>query len=226
VPGNAQPSFWDMWDSLSSADRHADAVRALFTYAGRDAAPPPPMPMAAVRPSKTPAASAGGFTPPQEDDDMSTLIEGLRQRLGFAENADEGTILTSLDEHGQREHRRLRARPGPDRPLLRRRHRQAVPRHHRQPADRRRQQQHHVAHATAAGRVCGVSKYDAASGGKVGIYRGNSRVVFVNAGGNIAAFAEVEVGSNGQAVTKAAGVAVGYAVTAATSGNDAEISLY
>lgn len=83
-----------------------------------------------------------------------------------------------------------------------------------------------VAHATAAGRICGVSKYDAASGKKVGIFRGNSRVVFVTAGGNIAAFAEVEVGSNGQAVTKSAGVAVGYAVTAATSGNDAEISLY
>lgn len=83
-----------------------------------------------------------------------------------------------------------------------------------------------VAHATAASRVCGVSDRDAASGGKVGIKRGNSRVVFVNAGGTIAAFAEVEVGSNGQAVTKSAGVAVGYAVTAATSGNDAEISLY
>lgn len=83
-----------------------------------------------------------------------------------------------------------------------------------------------VAHATAAGRVCGVSKYDAASGDIVGVARGNSRVTFVTAGGAIAAFAEVEVGSNGQAVTKASGVAVGYAVTAAASGTDAEISLY
>lgn len=83
-----------------------------------------------------------------------------------------------------------------------------------------------VAHATAAGRVCGVSKYDAASGALVGIMRGNSRVVSVTAGGNIAAFAEVEVGTSGQAVTKASGIAVGYAVTAATSGGDAEISLY
>lgn len=83
-----------------------------------------------------------------------------------------------------------------------------------------------VAHATAAGRAFGVSKYDAASGGKVGVMRGNSRVTFVTAGGNIAANAEVEVGSNGQAVTKSAGIAVGFAVTAATSGNDAEISLY
>lgn len=83
-----------------------------------------------------------------------------------------------------------------------------------------------VAHADAAGRVCGVSKYDAASGDIVGVARGNSRVTFVTAGGNIAAFAEVEVGTSGQAITKASGVAVGYAVTAATSGGDAEISLY
>lgn len=83
-----------------------------------------------------------------------------------------------------------------------------------------------VAHADAAGRVCGVSKYDAASGDIVGIARGNSRVTFVTAAANIAAFAEVEVGANGQAITKASGVAVGYAVTAATSGGDAEVSLY
>lgn len=83
-----------------------------------------------------------------------------------------------------------------------------------------------VAHADTAGRVCGVSKYDAASGDIVGVARGNSRVTFVTAAANIAAFAEVEVGANGQAVTKTSGVAVGYAVTAATSGGDAEISLY
>lgn len=83
-----------------------------------------------------------------------------------------------------------------------------------------------VEHADAAGRVCGVSKYDAASGDIVGVTRGNSRVTFVKAAANIAAFAEVEVGTAGQAITKTAGVAVGYAVTAATSGGDAEISLY
>jgi hypothetical protein len=82
-----------------------------------------------------------------------------------------------------------------------------------------------VAHASAGTRAFGVSKYDAASGGKVGVMRGNSRVTFVTAGGNIAANAEVEVGTNGQAITKASGVAVGVCVTAATSGNDAEISL-
>lgn len=83
-----------------------------------------------------------------------------------------------------------------------------------------------VAHADAAGRVCGVSKYDAASGDVVGVARGNSRVTFVTAAANIAAFAEVEVGTSGQAITKTSGIAVGYAVTAATSGGDAEISLY
>lgn len=83
-----------------------------------------------------------------------------------------------------------------------------------------------VTHADAAGRVCGVSKYDATTGQVVGIARGNSRVTFVKAAGAVAAFAEVEVGAAGQAVTKSSGVAVGYAVTAAASGADAEISLY
>lgn len=83
-----------------------------------------------------------------------------------------------------------------------------------------------VAHADAAGRVCGVSKYDAASGKKVGVHRGNSRVTFVTADGAIAAFVEVEVGTDGKAKTLAAGKAVGYAVTAAADGVDAEISLY
>lgn len=83
-----------------------------------------------------------------------------------------------------------------------------------------------VAHADAAGRTCGVSGRDAASGELVDVKRGSGRVVFVTAAAAIAAFAEVEVGANGQAATKASGVAVGYAVTAATSGGDAEISLY
>jgi hypothetical protein len=83
-----------------------------------------------------------------------------------------------------------------------------------------------VAHADAAGRICGVSAYDAAIGKKVTVLRGNSRVVFVTAGGAIAAFAEVEVGANGTAVTLAAGKAVGYAITGAADATDAEISLY
>jgi hypothetical protein len=83
-----------------------------------------------------------------------------------------------------------------------------------------------VAPATAAGRTCGVARNDAASGELVTIARGNSRVVKVTANGTIAAFAEVQVGASGQAVTKSSGVAVGYALTGATSGADAEISLY
>lgn len=67
---------------------------------------------------------------------------------------------------------------------------------------------------------------DAASGELVTVVRGNSRVVKVTAVANIAAFAEVEVGANGQATPLDAGVAVGYAVTGATAAGIAEISLY
>lgn len=83
-----------------------------------------------------------------------------------------------------------------------------------------------VAHATAAGRIAGVSQADAAVGALVGVLRGNSRVVPVTAGAAITAFQEVEVGAAGVAVPKAAGVAVGYAVTGAANGTDAQISLY
>ena len=83
-----------------------------------------------------------------------------------------------------------------------------------------------VTTATAAGRVCGVAGNDAANGGLVTVVRGNSRVVRVTTAGIIAAGAEVEVGAAGKAVTKASGIAVGYAVTGAASGADAEISLY
>lgn len=83
-----------------------------------------------------------------------------------------------------------------------------------------------VAHADAAGRTCGVSKYDAANGDIVGVARGNSRVTHVTADGAINAFQEVEVGTAGKAKAKNAGVAVGYALTGAADGADAEISLY
>lgn len=82
-----------------------------------------------------------------------------------------------------------------------------------------------VNHATAAGRIFGVSKYDAASGKKVGVARGNSRVTQVDVVGTVAAFGEVEVGANGTAVPKSAGVAVGFAVTGVADGVG-EISLY
>lgn len=83
-----------------------------------------------------------------------------------------------------------------------------------------------VAPATAAGRTCGVAGNDAAPGELVRLVRGASRVVKVTASGAIAAGAEVQVGANGDAATKAAGVAVGYAITGAADGADAEISLY
>ncbi|QNI06499.1 DUF2190 domain-containing protein [Mycobacterium kubicae] len=83
-----------------------------------------------------------------------------------------------------------------------------------------------VAHATAGGRICGVAGNDADSGALVNVVRGNSRVVKVAAGGSISAFAEVEVGTAGKAVTLSSGVAVGYALTAASNNTDAEISLY
>ena len=83
-----------------------------------------------------------------------------------------------------------------------------------------------VAHAGAGVRVAGVSKYDAASGAKVGVIRGSKVVVPVTAGGTIAAGAEVESDAQGRAITLASGKAAGYAETAATSGSDARICLY
>ena len=83
-----------------------------------------------------------------------------------------------------------------------------------------------VAHADAGGRTCGVATFDAASGSVVGVARGNSRVVPVTADGAIAAWAEVEVGTAGKAKTIGTGKAVGYALTAAADGADAQISLY
>ncbi|MDV8065541.1 DUF2190 family protein [Rhodococcus sp. IEGM 1366] len=83
-----------------------------------------------------------------------------------------------------------------------------------------------VAHATAAGRIFGVAKHDAKATELVSLARGASRIVKVTTGATIAAFAEVEVGTDGKAITLAAGKAVGYAVTGATSGADAQISLY
>lgn len=83
-----------------------------------------------------------------------------------------------------------------------------------------------VTAAAASDRPCGVAGNDAAVGELVRVVRGNSRVVKVTAAGAIAAGAEVQVGANGTAATKAAGVAVGYAVTGAADAADAQISLY
>lgn len=83
-----------------------------------------------------------------------------------------------------------------------------------------------VAHAVAGGRVCGVAGHDADSGALVHVVRGASRVVWVTADGAITAGAEVEVGAAGKAKAKYTGTAVGYAMTGAADGANAEISLY
>lgn len=83
-----------------------------------------------------------------------------------------------------------------------------------------------VAHAAAGARIVGVAAYDAAIGAKVGVIRGSKIVVPVTAGAAIAAGSEVEVGATGQAITKAAGVAVGYVETGVASGADARVCLY
>ncbi|HNP57509.1 MAG TPA: DUF2190 family protein [Gordonia sp. (in: high G+C Gram-positive bacteria)] len=76
-----------------------------------------------------------------------------------------------------------------------------------------------VATATAAARAFGVARNDAATGELVGIVR-------VTAGGTIAAGADVEVGADGKAVTKASGIPVGYAVTGATNNAVVELALF
>lgn len=83
-----------------------------------------------------------------------------------------------------------------------------------------------VAPCAAGDRSCGVSKYDAASGDTVGVARGKDRVVHVTCGADLAAGQEVQAGAAGVAIVAAAGAKLGYALTAATNGTDAEISLY
>jgi hypothetical protein len=80
--------------------------------------------------------------------------------------------------------------------------------------------------ASAAGKVCGVAAYDAASGARVAVIRGKGQIVPVTAGGTIAALAEVEVGASGRPVTFSAGVKVGRALSAGTSGNEMFVELY
>lgn len=81
----------------------------------------------------------------------------------------------------------------------------------------------------AGGRIFGLVAYDAAMGQRTEVIRGRSMICPVTStGAGIAAFAEVEVDATGAVLTKAAGVAVGYAVTAcpATAAAEAQIALY
>jgi hypothetical protein len=82
-----------------------------------------------------------------------------------------------------------------------------------------------IAPATAAGAVFGVAAWDGGTvGDLVDVRRGG--VVPVTADGAIAAGARVEVGTAGKAATIASGIAVGYAVSGAADGDDAQIALY
>jgi predicted transcriptional regulator len=83
-----------------------------------------------------------------------------------------------------------------------------------------------VGTATAAGRALGVAVTDAASGARVAVIAAAGVIVPVQAGGTIAFGAQVEVGTLGQVVTIASGVAVGRAVEAGTNGNPVMIRLY
>lgn len=80
-----------------------------------------------------------------------------------------------------------------------------------------------VAPATAASKPFGVAAYDAASGATLTVQRGG--ILFVTAGGSIAAGAQVEIGSGGKVVTLASGVPVGVALETGTSSNDVLIAL-
>ncbi|TFV83151.1 head maturation protease, ClpP-related [Blastococcus sp. CT_GayMR16] len=95
VPGSSSFDYWDLWDSLSDAERHTDTLRELYAHASRAEAPAPPMPGRGPG-SPSPAASAGGSNP-EEGALMPDLPEGLRQRLGIADDADEATALAAID---------------------------------------------------------------------------------------------------------------------------------
>jgi ATP-dependent Clp endopeptidase proteolytic subunit ClpP len=72
---------------------------SVFRYAGREHAPAPVAVMAAT--SQTPPAEpAAGPQETQEGDTMSTLTEGLRERLGIADDAelDDDALLDAVDQ--------------------------------------------------------------------------------------------------------------------------------
>lgn len=74
----------------------------VFSYAGRDDAPAPRIPLApAARATKPPAEPAENNTPIKEGTDtMPELNQGLRERLGISADAelDEDGLLAALDE--------------------------------------------------------------------------------------------------------------------------------
>jgi len=83
-----------------------------------------------------------------------------------------------------------------------------------------------VAHADAGGFAIGVAAWTAAINTKVTVHAVPGMIVPVDAGADITAGAEVEVGVAGRAIPKASGIAVGRAMTAATNGGVAEVRIY
>lgn len=81
-------------------DKPADAAAknrfdlSVFAYAGREAAPAP-----LILPTVSAAGPAAPRGTTREESAVSdTLLTGLRERLGTAEDADEATVLAALDE--------------------------------------------------------------------------------------------------------------------------------
>lgn len=100
VPGDSSGWLFDWWDSLASADRHAEALRALYGKAGRAEAPPPPMP-GAKPVLKTPAATASGSTKEEGSEAVAFTDEhlaALRTTLGLAADADEAAVVAKVAE--------------------------------------------------------------------------------------------------------------------------------
>ena len=76
-------------------------------------------------------------------------------------------------------------------------------------------------------RALGVAAYDAASGSRVPVIVGPGHIVPVTCGAAVTFNSEVETNASGQAITKAAGVAVGRAVSTTTgSGQELFVKLY
>lgn len=81
-----------------------------------------------------------------------------------------------------------------------------------------------AAHCAAGAKAFGVAAYDAATGDEFPIKR--QGIVPVLAAAAITANQEVEVGANGQAIVKAAGIAVGRAIFDAANGAVVYVDLY
>lgn len=84
-----------------------------------------------------------------------------------------------------------------------------------------------VAHATAAGKSFGVAARDAASGTNVQVEHRPGTILPVTCSAAVTAGAEVEVATDGKAVTRSAGVARGIAVsTTSAADTDLFVCLY